>query len=147
MSGRVWEVIEAYAEAVRPVCELDTEYLEDDPDGAFSAKLAFDAVDTGLVFPAFIARLILTHDPDAAEAPAIGVAFDELEKIDAVDRAAAVVATVHRDGFPAAHGMARRLAKELTEWAESTLPQPEFHRSSLAYRADPLPVNQQRLTH
>jgi hypothetical protein len=144
-SERLWEVIEAYAAAVRPVRELDTEYREDDPEGVFSAKLELGALDTGLVLPAFIARMILTHDPHAAEAPAVGAAFDEVEKIDAIRRAAEVVATVHALGFAAAHGMARKLAEELREWAEATLPLPDLRPALLAYRADPLPINQQRL--
>ena len=142
---RLWEVIEAYAEAVRPVRELDTSYSEDDSMESFRAKLAIDMLDTGLVSPSFIARLILTHEPQAAEALAVGAAFDELQKLDALDRAAEVVATVHREGFPAAQGPARQLAKELREWAEATLPLPEIEPALLAYRADPLSVNQQRL--
>jgi hypothetical protein len=72
--------------------------------------------------------------------------FDGLEKNDAFRRAAEVVVTVHAQGFAAAHGLARQLAKELRIWSEATLELPELQPALLAYRADPLPVNQLRPT-
>lgn len=59
--------------AVRLVRELDSSYREDDREEVFSAKLAITVLDIGLVLPALFARLVLTHDPDAAEARRLGL--------------------------------------------------------------------------
>ena len=51
------------------------------------ANLAMDVLNVGLVFPAFIARMTFTHAPDAAEAPAVRAAFNEAERLNAINRA------------------------------------------------------------
>ncbi len=138
---RLRRTVDAHTEAVRGVRALDTDYREDEDEATFDAKLALNALDTGLVAPRFWGLAILTYTPDAAGSAGLAGMLDALEPLDATARAGRIVAVAREEGPPAAQEAARALAAELRAWAEAALGIPEVQAALAAYRAEPYALN------
>lgn len=138
------KIVKAYTESVQAFRTIDHTFDLEEPQETIDAKMAMFDLDIGLVAPHFHGRAILTYTPEAAGTASISGLYETLERIDAIRRAAEVVVIVREQGFVAARPSVEELAHELRQWAESSLATPEVLGALAAYRANPLPLNQQR---